>query len=263
MAGPLLNQSWSGPKQGPATWTKAGPYGGGQWSVQVPLNDAQHDAATIAGSGVQLHDLTAQHGRRAISVHHPTGQTLQNVGLYHVTAQNAGVPGSPHGSAGQGVYADNLLHFVMQGVTATGNAGHGLYIALTAHDCHLLNCVFRGAGHAPCAQWNSGDGGQGFWKQLIEACEFHSTGQTVLNLLGAGWQNDPMAFRGCTIDGAGFPRAVVVSNYAAPRGSYAVFDGCHINGGLVVEGPSVAILKNGTTVSGPQKTSGGGKIVKG
>jgi hypothetical protein len=55
---------------------------------------------------------------------------------------------------------------------------------------------------------------------------------------------------------------VLVSNFAAPRPSFARFQACVVNGGVVVEGNSVLTIDGATRISGPIKTLSGGRVVR-
>jgi hypothetical protein len=264
---PPQNASWSGTKAQPAKWSRAGDYRGAGWAVVLPqaAGNSDTDAATVSGSGVKLHGLTATHGRRCFSVHSPTGGTLTDVLLDGCTARDAGIPGSSHGSAGQGYYLDNATRLTVQNCSSTGAAGHSLYLALTAQTVRFsrLNLASTRP-HAPVAQLNSGDGGRGFRDFECTDSTFTETSGTVtvLNLLGAGFANDPVRFVRDTFNGGGNPRAVLVSNFAAPRPSFARFQACVVNGGVVVEGNSVLTIDGATRISGPIKTLSGGRVVR-
>jgi hypothetical protein len=269
---PPQNASWSGTRAQPAKWSRAGDYRGAGWAVVLPqaAGNTDTDAAAILGSGVKLHGLRGVHGRSCFRVHSNSGATLSDVLLDGCVAQDAGLPGSPHGSGGQGAYADLVQNFTVQNFTSTGSAGHAFYLGRTAQKVRFsrLNLTANRPHADGILQLNSGGGGgtppgQGFRDFECADSTFTETSGTVtvLNLLGAGFPNDPVRFVRDTFNGGGNPRAVLVSNFAAPRPSFARFQACVVNGGVVVEGNSVLTIDGATRISGPIKTLSGGRVV--
>lgn len=251
----LQNQSWSGAKQQPAVWDHPGTYGGSPWSVELAPNSGAQQiyAASIAGSWIGLHNLTAKHGFRCFSIRNVTDILLDSC-----HAIEPGIPGSSWGSGGQGFYADHVSRLTVQDCTCQNPAGHGIYLAETIQTARLLRLQFSGGPteHACLFQLNS-EGGDGITDIEVHGSVFVSQSHTIpcANFLGCGLQNAPVLVQGCKFQGG---RNVAVDR-GGPRPAFVRFVDTQMDQPLLV-GPGSVVWLVGTSKS--IKTTGPGKVVR-
>lgn len=260
---PGHNRTWQGKQSVPAVWDKAGSYAGNGWSVQLPQSagNAEVYAAAVQGSGVGLHGLTAQHGFRCFSVKHPAGQMIANVLLDRCHALNAGLPGSPHGSGGQGYYAEHVSGFTMQDCSCQDPAGHGIYLAETIQGFRLIRLNFSSANeHSQLFQANS-EAGNGIVDGILDGCMFFVRDQSTgcANFLGAGKRDQPILVKNSHFKGGRQQSVAVDRSPGNNRPSFVTLQDTTVDQTVFV-GPNCILWLTGSSRN--VRTSGPGKVVK-
>jgi hypothetical protein len=262
-SGQSHNRTWSGNQSSPAVWDKPGSYQGNGWGVLLPQSagNSQVNAASVQGSGVQLHHLTAQHGFQCFSIKHPAGQMISDILLDGCHAIGAGVPGSPHGSGGQGYYVEHVSRFVMQDCSCQDPAGHGIYLAETVQTFRLIRLNFNSANeHSQLFQLNS-EAGNGIFDGIIDGCLFFVRDQSTgcANFLGAGRQDQPILVKNTHFKGGRQQSVSVDRSPGNNRPCFVTMQDSSVDQTVFV-GPGCFLWLTGSSRN--IRTSGPGKVVK-